>query len=99
MPSTILIAICQQLLASGKTPSVALVKAKAPKNTPLPDIISLVQRVKQDPKAWLKAQPSDVQVSPEVAVTAATEDDKINALEARIASLEARLNALEQQRR
>lgn len=48
----ILFNVCQQLINDGKTPSVALLKAKAPKSVHLSEIISTVQMWKANPETF-----------------------------------------------
>lgn len=44
-----IILIAQQIAQQGKTPNTAMIKARLPKNVPLPDIIQGLKRWQADP--------------------------------------------------
>ncbi|BDX07638.1 hypothetical protein [Planctobacterium marinum] len=88
------LAVCQQLIKSGKPVSVGMLKARLPVKTPLPAIIQAVQYCKQQPQAVVDAPPANTE-----SVTKpneSSEAQKIMELETRIEALEKRLAVLEQ---
>ena len=88
------LAVCQQLIKSGKPVSVGMLKARLPVKTPLPAIIQAVQYCKQQPQAVVDATPATTDSVPESPQL--SEAQKIMALETRIEALENRLAVLEQ---
>ncbi|MFC3023074.1 hypothetical protein ACFODT_04455 [Vibrio zhugei] len=76
-----------QLEQEGKTPSVALLKARLTTSVPMPALISAVRRWKSSaslPKVEVRAQPT-------------SDDARITQLEQQVADLTQRLSQLEQQ--
>lgn len=51
-----IILIAQQLSQEGKTPNIALIKARLPKNVPLPAIIEGLKLWQKNPQQSIKAQ-------------------------------------------
>ncbi|MGB2078682.1 MAG: hypothetical protein ACPHV3_02780 [Vibrio sp.] len=82
--------VLQSLSDEGKTPTVALVKARLPMNVPMPAIITAIktwQNKKQVPKVEIAAQEKP-QLDPAVEQALEAMQQKINQLEARITQLE-----------
>lgn len=76
-----LLQICAQLHQAGKTPNTALVRAKAPRGTPLPAVVSAVQQ-------W-KSHGADVVIEAPVTPTTleVTLEQRVTTLEAQVAEL------------
>lgn len=89
-----LLIICQNLAKQGKTPSVALLKAKAPKNFHLSELVSAVQHWKANPE--LALQEVDEKVDTTQSNQVIEEMSKAE-LTQRVLQLEERLTMLEQQ--
>lgn len=88
-----ILAVCQQLIKSGKSVSVGLLKSRLPAGTPFPAIIQAVQYCKQQPKTV-----TDLELNPKehpATKTELTDAKRINQLEQRVKELEARLIQLE----
>jgi hypothetical protein len=100
-----IILIAQQLAKEGKVPNIALIKARLPKNIPLPAIIAGL-------KMWASNPNKQVNSPTEPALTASTKVDNITSfdalleskinqavapLSAEIEALKAQLDALQQQ--
>ncbi|AGH81846.1 hypothetical protein PCNPT3_09540 [Psychromonas sp. CNPT3] len=95
-----IIAIAQQLSKEGKTPNTALIKARLPKNTPLPLIIEGLRSWRGDPHQKviiepLKEAPSTAQkdnlntlIAQQIKVQLAPLITQINELKQRIKLLE-----------
>lgn len=88
-----LITICQQLLKAGKTVSVGMVKARAPKSTPLPDIVQAVKYCKSKAAAVLEMEAPEVVNEP--SDQASSDKDLIATMATKIAELEERITVLE----
>lgn len=100
-----IILIAQQLAKEGKVPNTALIKARLPKNIPLPAIIAGL-------KVWASNPNKQINVPTEPALMASTKADSTNSfdalletkinqavapLTAEIESLKQQLNVLQQQ--
>lgn len=88
-----ILAVCQQLIKSGKSVSVGLLKSRLPAGTPFPAIIQAVQYCKQQPKTVAELKLDDNE-QPD-AKTELTDAERISQLEHRVKGLEARLLQLE----
>ncbi|WP_088332208.1 hypothetical protein [Lacimicrobium sp. SS2-24] len=85
-----ILSLCQSLAESGKTPSVALIKSHARQPLPLPDILSVLQKWKKNPKVRLPEEEQPVAKPP-------SHEQRITSLEARIEKLETLLSQLLEQ--
>ena len=88
-----LVAICQQLIKAGKTVSVGMVKARAPKNTPLPAIVQAVQYCKSQASTVLEMDVPEVADNAEE--NALHEKEIIANMAKKIAELDQRILELE----
>ena len=85
-----IVALCEKLIAQKKQPSVALIKKLSNRPLPLPEVISVLRRWKEDPEKL--PIPTDEDMSePE---TASTPTQKITELEQRVIHLEQQLTEL-----
>ncbi len=82
-----LFAICNQLAASGKTPTTALVKNKYPGNVPMPMLLAVLKKWKQQPEAY-----ADAAIPETITKTEAV--DEVTDLKRRVAKLEAQVAQL-----
>lgn len=89
-----LITLCQTMLKEGKTISVGLLKAKAPKNYPLKEIINAVQYCKTQPDLVLQ---QDVPNRPVVKDQSVNETQELASLHVKVSEMEKRLANVEQQ--
>jgi hypothetical protein len=69
-----IILIAQQLAKEGKTPNTALIKARLPKNTPLPAII-------QGLKLWQDDPNKQINTPTEPALTGATNEQVVGSID------------------
>lgn len=70
-----IILIAQQLSKEGKVPTTALIKARLPKNTPLPVII-------QGLKEWKENPHKEIDIPTEPALTACTDSESSGSFDA-----------------
>ena len=87
---TYIVALCEKLNAQKKQPSVALIKKLSNRPLPLPEVISVLKRWKEDPEQ-LPAPTDEEMTEPEMA---STQEHKIAELEQRIIHLEQQLTEL-----
>lgn len=73
-----LVQLCQQMHRAGQTPTVAMLRAKAPAKVSLAQAIEAVKRFQANPKA----------AAPTESVSAAISDSQAATLEQRVATLE-----------
>lgn len=81
-----IIKICQTLKQQGKQPSIALIKGRADKGTPMPTLISGLQQWRSEPNIELAQEEVD---------TSST--NKPLTLEQRLQTLEQEVNSLKQE--
>lgn len=91
-----LIAVCQQLIKDSKSISVGMIKSRAPKNTPLPQIIAAVQFCKLNKEALMAMETEEV--AEETISTIETEMDLIKKMAGKIEELERRIEVLESEK-
>ena len=92
---TYILALCAQLSQQGKKPTVSLIKQRANRAIPLPQIVSVLQRYKADPAIEVEsvAEQSFEPVPQSL-------EDKVNELTQRVIQLETQLaEVLEQLRK
>ena len=87
----IIVSACESISKSGITPTVALVKKHAFKPLPLPEIISVLKKWKEDPNQYPNA---DVQQTNLAEPNFKKPDEIIQSLEARIDKLERQMVTL-----
>ena len=88
-----LIAVCQQLLKADKPISVGMVKARAPKHTPLPAIVQAVKFCKAQASTVLAMDAPEAADEPED--KAFSDKELITRMAKKIAELEQRIQVLE----
>ena len=66
--------IARQLHAEGKQPSVALIKARLPAPCPMPDVITGIQRWRQQAAA---SQPADSPLDPQISIQPTSPEPEI----------------------
>jgi hypothetical protein len=66
--------IARQLHAEGKQPSVALIKARLPAPCPMPDVITGIQRWRQQATA---TQPADSPLAPQTVIQPASTEPEV----------------------
>lgn len=93
-----LLKICQQLAKQGKRPSVGLLKAKAPKQYHLSDLVAAVQHWKSNPDIVLAESPDTSESTsndkPHSVMTKAELVEKVQQLEDKLQRLEVLVNTL-----
>ena len=82
-----LINICQVLKNEGKEPSIALIKARADKNTPMPTLISGLQQWRSNPDAQL----NDCKINARKTTVNRTLEERVELLEQEVKKLSALL--------
>ncbi len=87
---TYIVALCEKLNAQKKQPSVALIKKLSNRPLPLPEVISVLKRWKEDPEKLPIPTDEDL-IEPDMA---STQEQKVAELEQRITQLEHQLVAL-----
>lgn len=83
--SALLASVCTQLEHEGKTPSIALVKARLPMTVALPELIAAINH-------WKKHKEI-----PPIHAQAKAQTDELSELKAQVATLTERVAQLEQQ--
>ncbi|WP_413692616.1 hypothetical protein [Psychromonas sp. KJ10-2] len=107
-----IILIAQQLIKEGKTPTTSLIKARLPKNTPLPAIIQGLKMWQDNPNKIIEAptEPAltssasqsvsgsiDEQIDSRIAQAIAPLKEEINTLKMQVKTLQTKIAAAQSQ--
>lgn len=91
-----IIAICQQLQQQGKTPSLALIRAKSSVTLPIPEVLAVLARFKADPNNIDKFNTPNDATTEQIQSPDALQS-RVDMLEAQVKQLQQRLTFLEKQ--
>lgn len=92
-----IIAIAQALAKQGKTPNTALIKARLPKNTPLPMIIAGLKKWQENPQQVISSVTEANAVQPQITEQASIEQLIAQQIEQALLPLQDQISALQKQ--